>query len=172
MFFGFYFFDDNREEMELLKQIIKIFDKNIVILSYITTGNYEIIIEKKISDYENNDYIETENIYKYFPELTNWKDWNIIRHIPDVEMMQIKVELEQNCVNKYNHRLYIYSDFHPIKQKFIFNDQIEKIMELVKMFNYSENISEIKKWNKKFLKYNFFDYSAFITYCLTEYRYE
>ena len=48
MFFGFYFFDDKREEMEVLKQIIKIFDKNIVILSYITTGNYEIIIEKKI----------------------------------------------------------------------------------------------------------------------------
>ena len=103
MFFGFYFFDDDKEEFELLKQIIEKFEKNIVTVSYITTGNYEVIIEKRISDNENTEDIEIENISDYLPELTDWKYWDIVRHIPNTEMMQIKVELEQNCVNKYNH---------------------------------------------------------------------
>ena len=170
MFFGFYFFDDDKEECELLTQIISLYRKNIVLISYITCGNYEIIIDKKNLGYPDIEDIETESLKEYLPELNNLKDWNIIRYIPDNEIRLIRQQMETVYINKYVPRLFIYSDFDLLNFDFIFDENMAKVLNIVKKFNNNENLNEIREWNRHYINLYRNNYRTFIFYCLLKYQ--
>ena len=170
MFFGFYFFDDDKEECELLTQIISLYRKNIVLISYITCGNYEIIIDKKNLGYPDIEDIETESLKEYLPELNNLKDWNIIRYIPDKEIRLIRQQMETVYINKYVPRLFIYSDFDLLNFDFIFDENMAKVLNIVKKFNNNENLNEIREWNRHYINLYRNNYRTFIFYCLLKYQ--
>lgn len=169
MYFGFYFFDNNKEECELLIRIISLYEKNIILISYITCGNYEIIINKKDLGYPDIEDIEGEKLKEYFPELNNWKNWNIIRHIPDNEIRLIKQQMETIYINKYIPRLFIYSDFDLLNFDFVFDINIAKVLNIVKRFN-NNDLDEIREWNRKYLNLHRNNYRTFIFYCLIKYN--
>ena len=170
MFFGFYFFDDDKEECELLTRIISLFEKNIVLISYITCGNYEVIIDKKNLGYPDVEDIEIESMKRYLPELNNLKDWNIIRHIPVKEIKLIKEQLETVYINKYVPRMFIYSDFELTNFDLIFDENMADVLNIVRKFNNNENLKEITEWNRKYLKLYYHNYRTFIFYCLLKYK--
>lgn len=170
MFFGFYFFDDDKEECELLTQIISLYRKNIVLISYITCGNYEIIIDKKNLGYPDIEDIETESLKEYLPELNNLKDWNIIRYIPENEIRLIRQQMETVYINKYIPRLFIYSDFDLLNFDFIFDENMAKVLNIVKKFNNNENLNEIREWNRHYINLYRNNYRTFIFYCLLKYQ--
>ena len=170
MFFGFYFFDDDKEECELLTQIISLYRKNIVLISYITCGNYEIIIDKKNLGYPDIEDIETESLKEYLPELNNLKDWNIIRYIPENEIRLIRQQMETVYINKYVPRLFIYSDFDLLNFDFIFDENMAKVLNIVKKFNNNENLNEIREWNRHYINLYRNNYRTFIFYCLLKYQ--
>ena len=170
MFFGFYFFDVVKEECELLTQIISLYRKNIVLISYIACGNYEIIIDKKNLGYPDIEDIETESLKEYLPELNNLKDWNIIRYIPENEIRLIRQQMETVYINKYVPRLFIYSDFDLLNFDFIFDENIAKVLNIVKKFNNNENLNEIREWNRHYINLYRNNYRTFIFYCLLKYQ--
>lgn len=170
MFFGFYFFDDDKEECDLLTQILSLYKKNIILISYITCGNYEVIIDKKNLGYPDVEDVENESLKKYLPELNNWKDWNMIRYIPVKEIRTIKNDMETVYVDKYMPRLFIYTDFELKTYDFIFDNNMAEVLNIVRNFNSVEDMEEIKKWNQDYLKTYYYNYRTFIFYSLIKYR--
>ena len=139
-------------------------------ISYITCGNYEIIIDKKNLGYPDVEDIETESLKEYLPELNNLKDWNIIRYIPDNEIRLIRQQMETVYINKYVPRLFIYSDFDLLNFDFIFDENMAKVLNIVKKFNNNENLNEIREWNRHYINLYRNNYRTFIFYCLLKYQ--
>lgn len=173
MFFGFYFFDSDSEEFNNFREIVRLYNNDIFIISYITNGTYEIILDKREYGYEDINGEICENRFKQQLGLlfqnVNWD--GIIRYIPNREIIEIICDLEENRINETNPRLYIFSNNREQQRKtFNFTNETERLLETVTFFRYSSDKIQIKRWNKEFLNFHINEYNRFINFCLNTYR--
>ena len=164
MFYFTVFSANNNREVEDFFEIVQIFNKEIVLISFDIVNNlYEITLDVKSFGYEKYIPKSVKDSYENYYALKKYFERSSIEeYIEDYKNIYISDDYEFT-------KIYIYA--RNLKNNELFNmDGTKK--NILKIAPTIKEKSEIRIWNQQFKQYLKTDYPRFLKYCLSRGNWE
>lgn len=159
MLYSVFFCSDVKNDVEKLYNVIRIFNNEIILISFDTINKtYEIIIDIKFSDNDNDILKEMKRCYAE----EHFNMYSVENYIENYTNIYVS--------DSYNFsKIYIYARNAMNKNHFDLNDMKKNILDIAKTV---KEKSEIRIWNQQFKQYFKQDYSKFLNYCIDRTHWE
>ena len=154
-----FFCSNVKDDVEKFFNVIRIFNNEIILISYDTINKfYEVIMDINNSENDNNIFNEMKRCYAY----EHFNMYAVENYIKDYTKIYIS--------DKYVFsKIYIYAKNTINNDYFNLDDIKKRVLEIAKTV---EEKFEIRIWNQQFKQYFKRDYSKFLDYCIDRSHWE